>query len=64
MTELMEIIVTHHRVGFNDPNMAIHRHQQLYTTDGKLVVELCDFDECETLEPPEGFIKQDRPDYP
>ena len=55
-TELIELIRTTTRAGFNDDDVPIHEHTQLYTTDGRLVVELCDSTECETLEPPEGRI--------
>lgn len=32
-----------------------HNHIQLWTPDGDLVVELCDVNECSTLEPPEDW---------
>lgn len=55
MTELIELIQTTERYGFTEEEMPIHEHTQLYTKDGRLVVELCDLKECETLEPPERF---------
>lgn len=54
-TETIELIRTQTRGGLADEDMASHQHTQLWTTDGRLVVELCDYSECDTLEPPEGF---------
>jgi len=55
-TETIELIRTTERVGFNIDGVPIHRHTQLYTFDGDLVVELCDCTECDTLEPPETTL--------
>ena len=52
-TETIELIRTTERYGFNMDGVPIHRHTQLYTFDGGLVVELCDCEECDTLELPE-----------
>jgi len=56
MTQLKEFIVTERRAGLNEENMAIHRHTEIYTKNGELVVELCGYENCDTLEPPEWDI--------
>jgi len=54
-TQLIELIRTETHAGTADDSMPFHMHTQLWTTDGTLVVELCQLNECDTLEPPEGF---------
>lgn len=55
-TRLIELIRTERRVGFHDNDMVVHRHIQLFTPDGELVVELCAYDGCDTVEPQEGRV--------
>lgn len=54
-THTMEVIKTTTRTGFADDDRPIHRHTQLYTLDGTLIVELCDSPECETLDLPAAW---------
>lgn len=56
MTELIELIRTTEKVGTGEQHDPVHRHTQLWTTDGMLVVEMCDQTGCEALDPPEGWI--------
>jgi len=54
-TQLVELIATTTTTGYHDDDAPSHRHTQLWTPDGSLVVEFCGMGECDDVpEKPAG----------